>query len=882
MAKLTPMMQQYLSIKEENQDAILFFRLGDFYEMFNEDAKIVAKELELTLTARNKGKGQPTPMAGVPYHSAESYISQLIEKGYRVAICEQVEDPSEAKGIVKREVVRVITPGTVINNKILKDKDNNYLVSLVGSKDGYGFSFVDISTGEFGLTQIDGQDSIDKVIDEISRINPAEVIIDETISSSKRIMNFIKSNITSIITDIEESFNYDRAYELLTDSLETMSLDGFGCEGLNIGIEAAGAIIDFLNKTQKRSLSHINSLLTYSTLDYMVMDANTRRNLELVKTMRDKRKKGSLLWVIDKTVTAMGGRMLKKWLEQPLLDVKEINKRLDSVEEISKNILLKEELRDLLDQVYDIERLIGKVVYGSANGRDLIALKNSLIILPKLKEVLEQFSTPKLKDLKESLDNLEDVTALIESSIQEEPPTTITEGGLIKEGYNEELDKYLDAMNNGKDWIVGLQKQERARTGISSLKVGHNKVHGYYIEVTKANLDAVPEDYVRKQTLSNSERYITPELKEKESLIFEAQEKSVDLEYKIFLEVRKRVGKEIDRIQGSAQGLAQLDGLISLAEVALNNNYKKPIVDNGGTIKIEGGRHPVVEETIEEEVFVPNDTYLDGEGSRFSIITGPNMSGKSTYMRQVALITLLAQIGSFVPASKAQIGIVDRIFTRVGASDDLSTGQSTFMVEMNEVANILNNASDKSLVILDEVGRGTSTYDGLSIAWAVIEYISDKEKIGAKSLFATHYHELTELEDNLPGVKNYNVAVKEEGEDVVFLRKIVPGGADQSYGIEVAKRAGVPYQVIERSKEILARLEEGEERTLQLAKEDSFVEKKVEKDPSKVKESPAQLPLFSEPNDEVVEELLELDIMSMNPLEAMNALHQLQQKAKNR
>ncbi|MCK8817686.1 DNA mismatch repair protein MutS [Natroniella sulfidigena] len=882
MAKLTPMMQQYYSIKDEYQDAILFFRLGDFYEMFNDDAKVAARELELTLTARNKGKGDKIPMAGVPYHSAESYLAQLIDKGYRVAICEQVEDPSETSGLVKREVVRVITPGTVVNNNMLEDKDNNYLVAVVSGAEGYGFSVVDVSTGEFMVTQLDGSAPQEKVIDELSRINPAEVLLDQGVEKNEQIMDFMAAQIAPIKTKIADSFSYDRAYELLTDHFETVTLEGFGCEGLSLAIEAAGAALDFLIETQKRSLKHLNRLSTYSTTDYMVLDANTRRNLELVETMRDKSRKGSLLWVLDQTVTAMGGRTLRRWIEQPLLEVDKINQRLDAVEEIAGNIFLKEELKELLDQVYDIERLIGKVVYGSANARDLIALRNSLAVIPELKELLAQFSSTKLVTLEESLDQLEDVTELITSAIREEPPTTITEGGVIKRGYDEELDQLLEAMTNGKDWIVNLQEQERERTGISSLKVGHNKVHGYYIEVTKANLDAVPDDYVRKQTLSNSERYITPELKEKESVILGAEEKSEELEYKLFVRVREQVAEETERIQQSANILAQLDALLSLAEVALNNDYAKPTVEANEEIEISKGRHPVVEQMMDEEVFVPNDTYLDGEEDRFSIITGPNMSGKSTYMRQVALISLLAQIGSFVPAEEAKIGIVDRIFTRVGASDDLTTGQSTFMVEMNEVANILNNATSQSLIILDEVGRGTSTYDGLSIAWAVIEYISDLDKIGAKSLFATHYHELTELEDELPGVKNYNVAVQEEGERVVFLRKIIPGSADQSYGIEVAKRAGIPKQVIERSKVILAELEKDEVETVKLATEEQKASYQQQEEKEEIKEKVTQMPLFTPANDQLTKELSQLDIMSMTPLEAMNQLHQLKQKAQKR
>ena len=905
MSELTPMMQQYFSLKEEYPDSILFFRLGDFYEMFNDDAELAARELEITLTSRKKGGGEKTPMAGVPCQSVESYISQLIDKGYRVAICEQMEEPSQTSGLVERDVVRVITPGTIVNNDILEDKNNNYLAAVVKDGDGYGFGFVDVSTGEFSVTELAGANALEKVIDELSRLNPAEILMDQATKEVDRIMDFIDAQLNPSITDLEDKFSRDEAYELLTDHFNTVSLEGFGCENKPHAIKVAGVILDFLVETQKRSLSHINQLSTYSTTDYMVLDVNTRRNLELVETMRDKSKAGSLLGVIDHTVTAMGGRRLKKWLEQPLLEVDKIEDRLDAVEEIKNNILSKEDLKDLLDQVYDIERLMGKVIYGSANARDLISLKNSLVVLPEIKDLLAEFDAAKLADLRTTLDKLEDVSGLIDKAIQEEPPTTLTEGGIIKYGYDDQLDELLDAMNEGKDWIVNLQKQERERTGISSLKVGHNKVHGYYIEVTKANLDAVPDDYVRKQTLSNSERYITPELKDKESQILGAQEKSMDLEYELFVEVREQVAAETERIQISADVLAQLDSLVSLADVALNNNYTKPKVNNSDELEIKEGRHPVVEEMMNEEVFVPNDAYLNGEEDRFCIITGPNMSGKSTYMRQVALITLLTQMGSFVPASEAEIGIVDRIFTRVGASDDLTTGQSTFMVEMNEVANILNNATDKSLIILDEVGRGTSTYDGLSIAWAVTEYISNQNKIGAKSLFATHYHELTDLEEHLPGVKNYNIAVEEEDEDVVFLRKIIPGGADKSYGIEVAKRAGIPTEVIDRSKEILENLEaeekevenkiyhqteadkQAEKSNKDSTKADIEAEKVAEDTKQQVREEEpkdisGQLALFNTGanNNQLAEELEKLDIMSMTPLEAMNKLHELQKKAK--
>jgi DNA mismatch repair protein MutS len=893
MSELTPMMQQYVSLKEEYPDSILFFRLGDFYEMFNEDAEVASRELEITLTSRKKGGGEKTPMAGVPCQSVESYISQLIDKGYRVAICEQMEEPSQASGIVERDVVRVITPGTVVDNDILDDKNNNYLAAVVGDGEGYGFGFVDVSTGEFSATELQGADAREKVIDELSRLNPAEVLMDKQTSQVEQIMEFITTQINPSITELEDKFSRDEAYELLTEHFETVSLEGFGCEDKPYAIKVAGVVLDFLIETQKRSLSHINKLTTYSTTDYMVLDVNTRRNLELVATMRDKSKEGSLLGVIDYTVTAMGGRRLKKWLEQPLLEVERIRNRLGAVEEIKNNILIKEELKELLNQVYDIERLMGKIIYGSANARDLIALKNSIIVLPEIKGLLDNYDAAKLQQLQDKMDKLEDISDLIAGAIQEEPPTTLTEGGIIKYGYDDELDELLDAMNEGKDWIVDLQKSERERTGISSLKVGHNKVHGYYIEVTKANLDAVPDDYVRKQTLSNSERYITPELKDKESLILGAQEKSMDLEYELFGEVREQVAEQTERIQISADVLAQLDSLVSLAEVALNNNYTKPEVNRSEELEIKEGRHPVVEDMMDGEVFVPNDAYLNDQEDRFCIITGPNMSGKSTYMRQVALITLLTQMGSFVPATAAKIGIVDRIFTRVGASDDLTTGQSTFMVEMNEVANILNNATAKSLIILDEVGRGTSTYDGLSIAWSVTEYISNRDKIGAKSLFATHYHELTELEEFLPGVKNYNIAVEEEEDDVVFLRKIIPGGANKSYGIEVAKRAGIPDEVIARSKEILGNLEQGEEEVEhqiyhpdESRKSESELVEQVAEEQEELTEEASddapdgQMALFGaeQAESELVEQLKKLDIMGMTPLEAMNKLHQLKQK----
>ncbi|MCK8825028.1 DNA mismatch repair protein MutS [Fuchsiella alkaliacetigena] len=887
--KLTPMMQQYFSIKEEYEEAILLFRLGDFYEMFTDDAKLAARELELTLTSRNKGKGKKTPMAGIPYHAADSYIAQLIDKGYKVAICEQVEDPSQAKGIVKREVVRVITPGTVIDSEMLEDKSNNYLAAIISNEEGFGFAAVDISTGEFTVTQLTDDEAEEKLIDELARIDPAECLITKEIEE-KRVFNYIQEHLNPILNQIEERFNYRQAYELLTDHFGVNSLKGFGCDDLDLAIEAAGAALSFLIETQKQSLDHLNRLITYSTEDYMVLDANTRRNLELVETIRNGDFKGSLLWVLDQTVTAMGGRKLRKWIEQPLLNPQQIKQRLEAVAELKDNIFFKEELKEKLKEVYDIERLMGKITYGSANGRDLNALKSSLAKLPAVKEILKEFSTAKLEKLNAELDTLEDVHALIAESIKEEAPVNVKEGELIKDGYDEDLDELRQAMQSAKDWLTNLEKEEKERTGIKSLKVGFNKVHGYYIEITKANLDSVPDNYERKQTLANSERYITEELKEKEAKILGAEERSVELEYRLFTEIRDKVASETKRIQLAADIIAQLDVLVSLAEVAINNNYCQPEITASDVIEIEKGRHPVVEEMLNEEGFVPNETYLDCDQDRFLIITGPNMSGKSTYMRQVALITLLAQIGSFVPATKAHIGIVDRIFTRVGAADDLTTGQSTFMVEMNEVANILNNATQQSLIILDEVGRGTSTYDGLSIAWAVTEYISNLNKIGAKSLFATHYHELTELEEQLSGVKNYNVAVKEQNGEIAFLHKIVPGRANESYGIEVAKRAGIPNQVIDRASEVLAKLEaetkdyqqqieQKAETEIEQLNEDAELDLNKKE---KIEETNnlTQLPLFNSANIEFIQELSGLDIMSMTPLEAMNTLHEFQQKAK--
>ncbi|MCK4259065.1 MAG: DNA mismatch repair protein MutS [Halanaerobiales bacterium] len=883
MSELTPMMKQYNAIKRQYTDCLLFFRMGDFYEMFNEDAEVASRELEIALTSRNKGGGKKTPMAGVPHHSADNYIAQLIKKGYRVAICEQVEDVSEAKGLVRRDVVRVITPGTALDSTILQDDKNNYLGALILHQNQLGFAYVDISTGEFAVTEFDWV--VNKVIDELSRIQPSELIISSELKDYPVIESFLRQQSNIVINIMPDNFNYQTAYQLLIEHFNTKTLHGFGCEGLKTATIAAGGIMNYLNETQKRSLSHINRLKTYSNQEYMILDAATRRNLELTATLRDGKRRGSLLGVLDRTVTAMGSRKLKHWIHQPLLSQEKIEERLSSVDELINHLYELESLKETLKGIYDIERLLGRIVYGSANGRDLIALKQSLSKLPEVDKILASFTSPRLQFLRKSLDLSEDVVSLIETAILDEPPTSLKDGGLIKEGFQEELDRLRDASTNGKEWITRLQQQERGRTGIKSLKVGFNKIFGYFLEVTKSNLHLVPEDYIRKQTLSNCERYVTPELKEKESLILGAEEKSVLLEYEIFVKIRDQVAQEMRRIQESAEVLAQLDVLVSFAVVTIENQYIRPIVTTDGELEIIKGRHPVVEDLIDQP-FIPNNTYLDGDRSRFTIITGPNMSGKSTYMRQVALITLMAQIGSFVPAEQANIGLVDRIFTRVGASDDLTTGQSTFMVEMNEVANIVHHATKQSLIILDEVGRGTSTYDGLSIAWAVIEYIHNCERIGARTLFATHYHELTVLEDQLEGVKNYNIAVEENERDgIVFRHEIIPGAADQSYGIEVARLAGLPQEILAKAREILQRLEKENTSPLMESEEEVAVSVEISKpilkeEPQSVKEQ--QLSLFTPTKHPIVDRLREIDIMSITPMDAMNLLYQLKKEAEGK
>ncbi|MGB4372879.1 MAG: DNA mismatch repair protein MutS, partial [Halanaerobiales bacterium] len=875
-SQLTPMMEQYLKIKEKYKDAILFFRLGDFYEMFFEDAKIAARVLDIALTARNKGGGEKAPMAGVPYHSADSYIAKLIEQGFKVAICEQLEDPAEANGLVERDVIRVITPGTIIDSDILQDKENNYLAAIVIFQEMIGFSYIDISTGEFYVTEL-SLNNFDKLWDELDRIQPRELIRDDLLLNKKDFQYFCERN--KVLLNELKGINLKGAEELLLDHFQINSLSIYGLEESPAALIAAGEVLSFVQETQKKTLKHINRLSFYNLNDYMLLDTATRRNLELTTSIQDNRKKGSLLAVLDKTLTSMGGRLLKKWINQPLIKKDLIEERLNAIEELKGNFLLLQAIRNNIDGIYDLERILSRITYGSANARDLTALSYSLEKLPALKNNLLLLSADFFSRLNRDFDTLEDIADLLAKAIVDEPPVSIREGGLIRDGYNEELDRLRAIMRNGRQWISNLQASERERTGINSLKVGYNKVFGYYIEVTRANLDKVPEDYTRKQTLANSERYITPALKEMENQILSAEERVNDLEYELFLEIRAFIEKNIERIRKIANIVALIDVISSLTLAAVENNYTKPLISEEIVIEIKEGRHPVVEKVVKEK-FVPNDTYLDQDYHRFLIITGPNMSGKSTYMRQVALIVLMAQIGSFVPASFAKIGLVDRIFTRIGASDSLSTGQSTFMVEMNEVANILNNASSRSLIILDEVGRGTSTYDGLSIAWAVSEYINNPGKIGARSLFATHYHELTRLEESFAGIKNFNVLVEESEAGIHFLHKIVPGKANESYGIEVAKLAGLPEEVIDKANGILKELESNNKELL-IAEEGN---QDLDKQNQKKDNSRGQMALFEERKnrrqEEILEKLINKNLFNLTPIEAMNFLYQLQEEAR--
>lgn len=866
MANLTPMMKQYMEIKNQNKDCILFYRLGDFYEMFFEDALVASKELEITLTGRNCGLEEKAPMCGVPYHAVDGYLSKLIEKGYKVALCEQVEDAKESKGLVKREVVRIVTPGTNLNTMVLDETKNNYLMGIFCSNGEYGISTADVTTGDYMVTEVDSER---KLLDEIYKFAPTEIICNEGFLISGVNIEDLKNRLQITISPLEPWY-YDE--ELCIRSLQehfaVTSLDGLGLKGYTLGVIASGSIMQFLYETQKISLSHISTIVPYVTSKYMLLDSSTRRNLELVETLREKQKRGSLLWVLDKTKTAMGARLLRSYIEQPLIDHVEIERRLDVIEEINEHMITREELREYLNPIYDLERLLSKISYNSANPRDMVAFKNSLAMLPHIKFLLKDFQSSLLQEIYEHLDPLEDIYDYLERAIVEEPPIQVREGGIIRDGFHKEVDKLRRAKTEGKNWLAELEAKEREKTGIKNLRIKYNKVFGYYLEVTNSYKDLVPEEWSRKQTLANAERYITPELKELEDLILGAEDKLYSLEYNLFHQVREEIGLGIKRVQSSAKSIAQIDVFTSLALVAERNGYVRPKMNTEGIIDIKHGRHPVVEKMISNDLFVANDTYLDNNEKKISIITGPNMAGKSTYMRQSALIVLMAQIGCFVPASEANIGIVDRIFTRVGASDDLASGQSTFMVEMTEVANILRNATRNSLLILDEIGRGTSTFDGLSIAWAVVEHISNTKLLGAKTLFATHYHELTELEGKIPSVNNYCIAVKEQGDHIVFLRKIVKGGADKSYGIQVAKLAGVPDSVLERAKVIV---------------EEQVAKTKGVKEIIQVEEE--QLSLFSisnSNNEEILTELRELDINSLTPIDGLNTLYKFQKRIKNR
>lgn len=880
MAELTPMMQQYMKTKEEYPDCILFYRLGDFYEMFFEDAITASKVLEITLTGKNCGLEERAPMCGVPYHAVDGYLNRLVSGGYKVAICEQVEDPKLAKGIVKREVVRIVTPGTNLDTQALDESKNNYIMCIVYIADRFGLSIADVSTGDYFVTEMEDNT---KLMDELYKYMPSEIICNESFYMSGMNLDDLKERLGIAISALDAWYFDDALCKgKILEHFKVASLEGLGLQDYDCGIISAGALLQYLYETQKNSLAHLTHLTGYTTGKFMMIDSSTRRNLELCETLREKQKRGSLLWVLDKTKTAMGARMLRGFVEQPLIQKDDITKRLDAVEELKENAISREEMREYLNPVYDLERLITKITYGSANPRDLTAFQSSLSMLPYIKEILGDLSCELLKDLHEQLDSLEDLCKLIEDSIMEEPPLAMKEGGIIRDGYNEEVDKLRHAKSDGKSWLAKLESEEREKTGIKTLKVKFNKVFGYYIEVTNSFKDKVPDYYTRKQTLTNAERYIIPELKELEDTILGAEDKLYALEYELYSDVRDTIAGEVARIQSTAKAIAALDVYASLALVAERNHYNRPKLNTHGIIDIKDGRHPVVEKMIPNDMFISNDTYLDDKKQRISIITGPNMAGKSTYMRQAALIVLMAQIGSFVPASSANIGLVDRIFTRVGASDDLASGQSTFMVEMTEVANILRNATSNSLLILDEIGRGTSTFDGLSIAWAVVEYISDNKLLGAKTLFATHYHELTELEGKIDNVNNYCIAVKEKGDDIVFLRKIVKGGADKSYGIQVAKLAGVPDVVIARAKEIVEELSDEDitTRVSEIAEKSHPVKHSAKKyDEVDL----AQFSLFDTvKDDDVLEELKTIDVSNLTPMDALNTVYRLQNKLKNR
>ena len=879
MAEYSPMMQHYLQTKKEHEDCILFYRLGDFYEMFFDDALTASKELELTLTGKQCGMEERAPMCGVPFHAADTYINRLIAKGYKVAICEQISDPKLSKGMVERKVIRIVTPGTNMDSASLDESKNNYLMCIYCDEACFGVSTADVSTGDYFVTEIN---TTEKLTDEILKFQPSEIICNEALFLSNLDINKLREKLNISVTALDSwYFTDETAKGMLCEHFHLNGLEGLGLADYLSGTLAAGALLKYLYETQMNSLENMTSIHPYSTSAFMVLDSATRRNLELVETMREKNKKGSLLWVLDKTKTAMGARLLRSWVEQPLIEKGAIEERFDAIEELNGSIISREELSEYLGPIYDLERLITRISYQTANPRDLLAFKNSLHMLPPIRMVLSEFHAKALVDLYEAMDGLEDIFEWIDEALVEDPPLTVHDGNIIKDGYFEEVDRLRKAKTDGKSWLADIEASEREKTGIKNLRIKYNKVFGYYLEVTNSYKDLVPDYYTRKQTLTNAERYITPQLKELEETILGAEDKLIQLEYELFRNLRDRITKEIERIQRTAKAVAGLDVLLSLAKVAESQHYCRPKINEKGQLTIKDGRHPVVEKMMGNDRFIPNDTYLDNNQNRISIITGPNMAGKSTYMRQTALIVLMAQIGSFVPAASADIGLVDRIFTRVGASDDLASGQSTFMVEMNEVANILRNATAKSLLILDEIGRGTSTFDGLSIAWAVVEHISNPKLLGAKTLFATHYHELTELEGKLDAVNNYCIAVKENGDDIVFLRKIVKGGADRSYGIQVAKLAGVPDSVINRAKEICQELIDN---NITCGVESMSSGKNVHKKVKKLDEvDQNQISLFDTiADDDIIKEIKELDLGNYTPIEALNKLYELQAKLKNR
>ena len=863
MAEITPMMQQYLEIKEQNKDAILFFRLGDFYEMFNEDAKLASRELDLTLTTRDRGKPEEerVPMCGVPYHSCDGYIARLITKGYKVAICEQTEDPAKAKGLVKRDIIRVITPGTV-DSSMLEGSRSNYICGLYMDEERAGVCFCDITTGKTHATAFSGGDLNESVANELGRFHPVEAVVNDGAYGREALVSLLREKFGCRVENYgERRFNLADAQRRAESQFGKEAAAALP-QGNPTALMALGGLLDYLYETQKTDLSHINSLEYYEQGRFLELDLTARRNLELTETLRNKEKRGSLLWVLDKTKTAMGGRLLRSWLERPLLDLAAIDRRLSAVEALVGDTVGREELILSLSGISDMERLIGRVVYGSAGGRDMASLRASLENLPQVKAKLAPFAAGRLGELAASLDELQDVYQLLCQAIVDDPPFSVREGGFIRDGYDSEVDRLRGILSGGKGVIAEVEAREREKTGIKSLKVGYNKVFGYYIEVSRSYYDQVPADYIRKQTLANCERFITQELKDLEHTVLTASDRVIALEYDLFTALREKVGAHMARIQATAAAVAELDTLCAFAAVASKNNYCRPTVDDGDVIEIHDGRHPVVEQVLKGSLFVPNDTYMGRQESRVAIITGPNMAGKSTYMRQVALITLMAQVGSFVPARSARIGVVDRIFTRIGASDDLSAGQSTFMVEMTEVSDILKHATSRSLLILDEIGRGTSTFDGMSIARAVLEHCADRKKLGCKTLFATHYHELTELENTLPGVKNFNIAVKARGEDIVFLRKIIPGGADRSYGIEVAKLAGLPESVVRRARAVLRELEESSGHRPQLL----------------AAPQQDQVSLEALGEAEVINRLRRTQPDTLSPMEALNLLYELKQK----